>query len=152
MPLNRPDNARSNSRKRQMSEQSMNEIYWRSKREAEEEYQREEKERAERKAQRKAFLEQLLQGPDLHSWIVPEGDAKSGDVLEEHLLQLRNAVRYALQYALNDDLSVSSNLDAANTVDRLVRTNIAIARALKTPDTAKSKTVRGVRQKKEPQD
>jgi hypothetical protein len=135
-----------------MSEQSMNEIYWRSKREAEEEYQREEAERAERKAQRKAFLEQLLQGPDMYSWIVPEGDAESDDVLAEHLLQLRNAVRFALRFALDDDLSVQSNLASASTVDRLVRTNIAIARALKTPDTAKSKTVRGIQRKRAPQD
>ena len=130
----------------------MDEIYWRSKREAEEEYQREEEERAKRKAQRRALLEQLLQGPDMHSWIVPDGEAESDDVLAEHLLQLRNAVRFTLRFALDDDLSVKSNLDAANTVDRLVRTNIAIARALKTPNTANSKTVRGVRGKAEPQD
>lgn len=135
-----------------MSEESFNEIYWRSKREAEEEYQREEEARAERRAKRKAFLEQLLEGPDMHSWIVPEGDAKSGDVLKEHLLQLRNAVRFSLRYAFDDDLSVQSNLDAANTVDRLIRTNIAIARALKTSDTTNSKTVRGVSRKKAPQD
>ena len=135
-----------------MSEQSMNEMYWRSQREAEEEYEREQEERAKRREKRKAFLEQLLQGPDMHSWIVPEGDAESDDVLAEHLLQLRNAVRYALQYALEDDLNVRVNLDAAHTVDRLVRTNIAIARALKTPDAAKSKTVRGVPAKKAPQD
>lgn len=130
----------------------MNEIYWRSKREAEEEYEREEAARAERMAQRKAFLEQLLQGPDMHSWIVPEGDAESDDVLAEHLLQLRNAVRFTLRFALDDDLSVQSNLASASTVDRLVRTNIAIARALKTLDASNSKTVRGVRPKEEPQD
>jgi hypothetical protein len=130
----------------------MNEMYWNAKRVAEEEYQREQEERAARQAQREAFLQKLLLGPDMHSWIVPEGDASSGDILSEHLLQLRNAVRYTMQYALNDAHSVRSNLDAANTVDRLIRTNIAIARALKAPDTAKSKTVRGVRQKKEPQD
>lgn len=135
-----------------MSEQSMNEIYWKAKREAEAEYEREEKERAEREAQQRAFLEQLLQGPDMHSWIVPEGDAESDDVLAEHLLQLRNAVRFTLRFALDDSRGARSNLDAANTVDRLIRTNIAIARAMKTLDTAKSKTVRGVRPKEEPQD
>ena len=130
----------------------MNEMYWNSKRKAEEEYQREQEERAERKALRQTFLEKLLLGPDMHSWIVPEGDADSDEILAEHLLQLRNAVRYALQVALHDGYNVQSNLNAANTVDRLVRTNIAIARALQASDKANSKTVRGVGSDRDAQD
>lgn len=113
---------------------------------------REEAEREERRARRQAFLEKLLAGPDMHAWIVPREDVACDEILAEHLLQLRNTIRYALQVALDDAYTLKSSMNAANTVDRLVRTNIALVRALKTPDTAKSKTVRGGRRMKGPQD
>jgi hypothetical protein len=110
----------------------------------------EEAERAERRAQRQAFLEKILTGSDMHSWIVPDGNVPADQVLEEHLLQLRNVTRYAMQYALDDDYGLQSNLKAADTVTRMVRANIALAKELKA--SSNSKTVRGAKRRKGAQD
>jgi hypothetical protein len=55
-----------------------------------------------------------------------------------------------LQFVLADDLSLATNLSAATTAQRLIQTNIALAKVLGA--TAKSKTVRGGKARKEPQD
>lgn len=107
-------------------------------------------EREELRARRQAFLERLLAGPDMHAWIVPDGNVPAGRVLEEHLLQLRNVTRYALQYTLDDYYSLETRLKAAETVARMVRINIALAKELKT--SSNSKTVRGGKRRKGAQD
>ena len=107
-------------------------------------------EREELRARRQAFLERLLAGPDMHAWIVPDGNVPADQVLEEHLLQLRNVTRYALQYALDDYFSMQTRLKAAEIVTRMVRANIALAKELKTSSNAK--TVRGGKRRKGAQD
>ena len=102
-----------------------------------------------RKAQRKKLVETLLSG-DLFSRVAPDAHPGSDEVLAEHLAQLRTVVRYALQFVLADDMSLATNLSAANTAQRLIQTNIALAKVLGA--TAKSKTVRGSRTKREPRD
>jgi len=102
-----------------------------------------------RSAQRRKLTETLLSG-DLLTWVAPDTHPGSDEVLSEHLAQLRTAVRYALQFVLADDLNLESNLSAASTAQRLIQTNIALAKVLSAPP--KSKTVRGGRVKKEPQD
>ena len=110
------------------------------------------KEIADQEAARDAFLRKLMPGPDLLSWVVPTGDIVPDEILAEHLAQLRNAVRYVLQYAMGDGLMVPTRMSAASTAQRMIQTNIALAKALKAPASANSKTVRGVRRRKDPQD
>jgi len=104
-----------------------------------------------RRAQRRKLTDTLLSG-DLLTWVAPDTHHGSDEVLSEHLAQLRTAVRYALQFVLADDLSLASNLSAANTTQRLIQTNIALAKVLSVSESAKPKTVRGGRAKKGPQD
>jgi hypothetical protein len=68
------------------------------------------------------------------------------------MAQLRNVIRYAMQFALADDMSIETNLAAADAATRMIRANVALAKALKTSESANSKTVRGVRATKDPQD
>ena len=101
---------------------------------------------------RKQVLETLLGSADLLFWVAPCDDVVGEDILAEHFLQIRNAVRLVLCLALDDDHGAAVNLNAASTASRLVRTNIALARALGVTAGANSKTVRGGRRRKEPQD
>lgn len=105
-----------------------------------------------RRRQRNEFMAKLLAGDDMSAWLAPQACAPSDEILCEHMAQLRSVVRYALQFAMADDMSLETNMSAAGTATRMIQANIAIARALKTPDTANSKTVRGVSRKKAPQD
>jgi hypothetical protein len=102
------------------------------------------------KGARKKFLQALLGGPDMLSWVTPCDDVVGEEVLAEHFKQIRNVVRFALSHALDDRRDTAVNLNAASTAARLIRTNIALAKALGV--TANSKTVRGVRPRKDPQD
>jgi hypothetical protein len=104
-----------------------------------------------RRAQRRKLTETLL-SDDLLSRIAPQAHPGSDEVLAEHLAQLRTVVRYALQFVLADDLSLETNLSAANTTQRLIQTNIALAKVLSASESTKSKTVRGGRARKEPRD
>ncbi|MGZ6021687.1 MAG: hypothetical protein ACXWLQ_03675 [Rhizomicrobium sp.] len=107
---------------------------------------------AQAKAERQAFLQKFMLGPDVVSWVAPDGCAPSDEVLAEHMAQLRNVIRYALQYAFAEDEPLSASLSAANAATRMIQTNVALAKALKLSGSTNSKTVRGGRRKKEPQD
>lgn len=100
-------------------------------------------------AERTAFLQNLMRGPDVMSWIAPKDGVVADEVLREHQAQLQNVVRYALQYAVRDGDPLQSRLSAATTATNMIRANIALAKALAASN---SKTVRGVRRKKAAQD
>ena len=109
-----------------------------------------EQEKYERwQAERTAFLQKLMRGPDLMSWVAPKDGVVSDEVLREHQAQLQNVVRYALQYAVSDGDTLQSRLSAAATATNMIRANIALAKALAASN---SKTVRGGRRQKGPQD
>ena len=105
---------------------------------------------AEHTRARKLFLEALLGGTNMLSWLTPGEDVVGEEVLAEHFRQIRNAVRFTLQHAFDDQCGAAVNLSAASTAARLIQTNIALAKALGV--TGNSKTVRGVRPLKDPQD
>ena len=102
-------------------------------------------------ARSKEFLSTIMDGPDLLSWVAPTDDADSDEVLAEHLVQLRNAVRYALQFGARRRVPDGrSNLSARECGDAHdPRQHRAGARTLKA---AKSKTVRGGACDEGPQD
>lgn len=100
-------------------------------------------------AERTAFLQNLMCGPDVMSWIAPKDGVVADEVLREHMAQLQNVVRYALQYAVADGELLQLSLSAATTATNMIRANIALAKALAASN---SKTVRGVRRKKAAQD
>jgi hypothetical protein len=139
------------SQARTAMDKTLDDVYW----ERKARFGREESERDERmllrRRQRKQFLVKLLQGDDMFAWVVPDGCAPSDEVLSEHMAQLRNLVRYAMQFALADDLDVETNMSAATVATRMIRANAALARALKTSESKSSKTVRGSSQGSEPQ-
>ena len=97
--------------------------------------------RARIQVERTAFLQKLMRGPDVISWVVPKDGVVADEVLREHMAQLQNVVRYALQYAVADGEPVRLNLSAAATATNMIRANIALAKALAASD---PKTVRGV--------
>jgi hypothetical protein len=105
--------------------------------------------RARWQAERTEFLQKLMCGPDLLSWVAPKDGVVADEVLREHLAQLQKVVRYALQYAVRDDESIQLKLSAASTATNMIRANIALAKALNEP---KSKTVHGGMRKRRPQD
>jgi len=111
--------------------------------------ERERMEAAQRAEARKEFLTAIMDGPDLLSWVAPTADVDSDEVLAEHLVQMRNAVRYALSLALEDRYQMRESLSAANTATRMIRASIALAKAM---NATKSKTVRGVARRGGPQD
>ncbi len=115
---------------------------------------RAERERQEREAQRKAFLADLFGTPDLKAQIAPPDPVDHDALLEEHLAQLRNAVRYLMQYAIGDAHKVERNVSVAGMVTNMVRANLALTKALRVPfpQSKRSKTVRGVPAQPEPQD
>ena len=109
----------------------------------------EEEERARMRAERTAFLQKLMGGPDVMSWVVPTDGVVADDVLRQHMAQLQNVVRYALQYAVADREPLQLKLSAAATATSMIRAHIALAKALSASD---SKTVRGARRRRGPQD
>ena len=102
-----------------------------------------------RTRQRKEFLDKMLQGDDMAAWLAPSECAPSDEVLSEHMAQLRTAVRYAMQFALADDMTFERNMAAANAATRMIQANIALAKVL---NAANAKTVRGVSRRVESQD
>jgi hypothetical protein len=131
---------------------TLDDIYWERHARAEKEARKFEDRTILRTRQRKEYLAKLLQGDDMSAWLAPNGGAPSDEVLSEHMAQLRNVIRYAMQFALADDMSIETNLAAADAATRMIRANVALAKALKTSESANSKTVRGVRATKDPQD
>jgi hypothetical protein len=121
-------------------------------RELEEKLTQLEKASAKERTSREKVLETLLGSADLLSWVAPCDDVVGEDILAEHFLQIRNAVRLVLCLAVDEDHGAAVNLNAASTASRLVQTNIALARALGVTAGANSKTVRGGRRGKGPQD
>lgn len=131
---------------------TLDDIYWKRQARLDKQEREFEDRTVLRRRQRNAFMAKLLEGDDMSAWLAPQACAPSDEILCEHMAQLRNVVRYALQFAMADNMTVETNMSAAGTATRMIQANIAIARALKTPDTTKSKTVRGVSKKSEPQD
>jgi hypothetical protein len=128
---------------------TLDDIYWERQARYEREARQQEDLTVLRSRQRKEFMSTLLAGDDMSAWLAPNACEPSDEVLSEHMAQLRNAVRYALQFALADDMTFERNMSAANAATRMIQANIALSKALKAPN---SKTVRGVRHKEEPQD
>jgi len=116
-------------------------------------YEREEQEaEARREAfrlKREAFRKKLFDAPDELTWCAPPPVENFDALLAEHAAQLRNAVRHAMEYALEDTNGQKSNALAASALTRLIQTNIAIAKVI---GSATSKTVRGGTASTEPQD
>jgi hypothetical protein len=115
-----------------------------------EEERAEEKRRQEennaRYERRQEFLAELL-GPAGVTRYAPPPVSDFDAQLGEHAAQIAKLTRLALNYALNDDWNFDNRIDAANTITRLIQTNVAIARVLR----AQSKTVQGVQQDRETQ-
>jgi hypothetical protein len=106
-------------------------------------------ERAERAAARETLLDTIMGGTDLASWIAPKESVVSDELLAEHLSQLGRTVRYALSFAFDGHYGLGERLSAANTATRMIRTNIALTKAL---DAKNAKTVRGGRRARRTQD
>ena len=108
---------------------------------------------AEREAARKTFLDELFGSSDRLDWQAPSAVEDFDAVLRQHAAQLRNAVRHVMGDVLWDAYSMERRAKAIGALTRMIRTNVAIARALDTKaPTAKSKTVHGVGAPKDPQD
>ena len=79
---------------------TLDDIYW----ERQARYEREARQQEDltllRSRQRKEFMSKLLAGDDMSASLAPNACEPSDEVLSEHMAQLRNAVRYALQFAL----------------------------------------------------
>lgn len=150
--------------------QSFDEMYAESKAKVEAEF-REDQERAARaQVAREGFLKDLFGGGDRQSWLVPQPVVDLDATLAEHFAQLRNAVRYALEDAIDDHRTPERRNLAQTAVTRMVLTNLAIAKVLKAPPPrgfdfrmtvehkgvaptrAISKTVHGGDRPKDPQD
>jgi hypothetical protein len=71
-------------------------------------------------------------------------------LLGEHAAQLRNTARYMMGEVISQGSSVQESAKAATVVNNVIRTNIAIAKALR--EAQPRKTVRGVATSTEPQD
>ncbi len=104
---------------------------------------------AQQRNKRKAFLDDLLGTCDKLEWQAPKAIEDFDALLGEHAAQLRNAARYVMGRVLLDDANPEQGAAAASALTRLIQTNISIARVLAT---AKSKTVRGGVEAREPQD
>lgn len=113
--------------------------------EAAEEKRRQDEDNA-RYERRQKFLDELI-GPYGVERFAPQPANDFDALLGEHAAQIAKLTRLSLNYALNDDMNLNSQINAANAVTRLVQTNVAIVRVLR----AKSKTVQGVQPEKEPQ-
>lgn len=131
---------------------TLDDIYWERQARAQTEAREFEDRTILRTRQRKEYLAKLLQGDDMSAWLAPTEGAPSDEVLSEHMAQLRNVVRYAMQFALADDMSIETNLAAAAATTRMIRANVALAKALKTSEPTNSKTVHGGRKRKDPPD
>lgn len=113
--------------------QSFDEMYLESKAKVEAEY-REEQERAARaQAARDAFLKDLFGSGDRQSWLVPQPVSDFDATLAEHFAQLRNAVRYALEDAIDDHRTPERRNLAQTAMTRMIQVNLALAKALKAP-------------------
>ncbi len=108
---------------------------------------------AAHKAIRKEFLQKLLDGKDQLAWQAPHQIQDFDELLCQHAAQLRNAVRYTMEYALSDDIEVEEHAKVVGALTRMIQTNIAIAKAL-VPERlgATLKTVHGGAPAQEPQD
>ena len=105
--------------------------------------------REEFERQRRALRTKLLPGTDIFTWVAPDDTPPSDELLAEHCAQLRTMVRYTLQYVLDDSLDSLANMRAADAATRMIRTNIALAKAL---DAKNVKTVRGGKRMRRTQD
>ena len=105
--------------------------------------------REEFERQRRALRAKLLPGTDMFAWVAPDATPPSDELLAEHCAQLRTMVRYTLQYVLDDSIDSQANMRAADAATRMIRTNIALAKAL---DAKNAKTVRGGARAKRTQD
>jgi hypothetical protein len=101
---------------------------------------------------RRSYLEKLLGSKDRYDWNAPRPVEDFDTILAEHAAQLRNAVRFTLDGLLTDNVSTENQAKYASAVDRLIRTNLAIAKVLGPAKHAKSKTVHGGSATGEPQD
>ena len=113
--------------------QSFDEMYLESKAKVETEFREADERTARNRVARDAFLKELFGGGDRKSWLVPQPVADLDATLAEHFVQLRNAVRYALEDAIDDDRTDERRNLAQTAVTRMVQTNLAIAKALKAP-------------------
>ncbi|HXC53813.1 MAG TPA: hypothetical protein VNU97_00810 [Rhizomicrobium sp.] len=110
-------------------------------------------EAAARHAARERFLGKLFGSSDRHDWLAPAAIEDFDDLLSCQAAQLQNAARFTLEDVLSDHISLEGRAKAVGALTRLVQTNIAIAKALRTAEPeAKSKTVRGGRTVKDVQD
>jgi hypothetical protein len=85
----------------------------------------------------------------LISWVAPKDGVVPDEVLSEHLAQLQNGVRYALESAYKSDGWGMAKFAATNAATRMIRASLALAKELKA---SKSKTVRGGRRARRTQD
>ncbi|HEX4304292.1 MAG TPA: hypothetical protein VHZ78_15980 [Rhizomicrobium sp.] len=129
------------------------EIQERVEREMDEEEELRAAQRAAYQAKRKLFLEALLGGSDPLTWQMPPEIDDYDALLAQHAAQLRNAVRYMMGEALDDDRSPERRNMAAGTLTRMIQANIAIAKtALSAKPRGKSKTGHGGESAQEAQD
>src|ERR1700685_1384083 len=96
---------------------------------------REDRRQAELEARRQEYLkkraelrDRLFESADEFDRQAPAPIADFDALLAEHAAQLRNAVRYTMEFALWDDARVKDNVQSASALTRLIQTNIAIAK------------------------
>ncbi|HUO98280.1 MAG TPA: hypothetical protein VMU01_06410 [Rhizomicrobium sp.] len=104
------------------------------------------------RAEREQFLATLLDAADDYDRLAPPPVTDMETLLGEHAAQLRNAARYMMGEVISDSRSGQESARAATTVNNMIRTNIAIAKALREAMLEGRKTVRGVAAGTEPQD
>jgi hypothetical protein len=108
--------------------------------------------RRREKVAREHFLTELFGAEEWQDRMAPQPVEDMASLLGEHAAQLRNVARYFLGYAICDDLSIQGSACAAVIVNKVIRTNIAIAQALREDAEENRKTVDGVAVTVEPQD
>ena len=114
--------------------------------------ERERREQAAYEA-RLRFRDKLFGTDDDFARQAPEPLTDHDTLLGEHLAQLRNAARHGMTYALRDYSTGDQFARAANAIGAIVRTNLAIVKALKSgPNARTPKTVHGGAPLTEPQD
>jgi len=98
------------------------------------------------------FLTQLFCAEDSLDRRAPQPIKDMESLLGEHAAQLRNAARYLMGYVTRGGENAQDSIRAATAISAVVRTNVAVANALRDEAEQNRKTVHGVAVTVEPQD
>jgi hypothetical protein len=99
--------------------------------------------RAEYSRKRAIYREKLFGSSDPVDCHAPQAIEDFDALLAQHAAQLRHAIAYTMEAALDDDVLVRERPKVIASLARLVQTNVAIAKVLRDKKTKNGKTVHG---------